>query len=384
VFPARTFPSLRGRGNDEFYLGKVFMKFIDEYRDGEKARPILEEIHRLADRPLKFMEVCGTHTVSIARYGLRSILPETIRLISGPGCPVCVTPTGDLDRAISLAGIPGAAVATFGDMVRVPGSDSTLALERAAGKDVRVVYSPLDALRLAEENPGIKVIFLGVGFETTAPTVAATILEAKSRGLKNFFVFSAHKTVPLALRGLLDLGEVQLDGFLLPGHVSAIIGSRPYKFLADEYRLACVIAGFEPVDILQAILMLVRQAKAGQSAVEIQYRRGVNATGNTKALEVMARVFEPADVEWRGLGPIPGTGLALREEFASFDAVRNFEIPVKASREAPGCRCGEVLRGIIRPAECPLFGRVCNPQNPVGPCMVSFEGSCAAAHKYGS
>ncbi len=360
------------------------MKFIDEYRDGEKARPILEEIHRLADRPLKFMEVCGTHTVSIARYGLRGILPETIQLISGPGCPVCVTSSGDLDRAVSLARIPGAAVATFGDMVRVPGSDSSLALERAAGRDVRVVYSPLDALRLAEENPGMKVIFLGVGFETTAPTVAATILEAKTRGVKNFFVFSAHKTVPLALRALLELGEVQLDGFLLPGHVSAIIGSRPYEFLSREYGMACAIAGFEPLDILQAILMLVRQVKTGKSSVEIQYKRGVNAAGNPKALEILAEVFEPADVEWRGLGPIPGTGLALRQEFAAMDAVRNFEISPATSRENPGCRCGEVLRGIIRPAQCPLFGRVCNPQNPVGPCMVSFEGSCAAAHKYGS
>ncbi len=360
------------------------MKFIDEYRDGEKARPILEEIHRLADRPLKFMEVCGTHTVSIARYGLCGILPETIQLISGPGCPVCVTSAGDLDRAVSLARIPGASVATFGDMVRVPGSDSSLALERASGRDVRVVYSPLDALRLAEENPGMKVIFLGVGFETTAPTVAATILEAKTRGVKNFFVFSAHKTVPLALRGLVELGEVQLDGFLLPGHVSAIIGSRPYEFLSREYGMACAIAGFEPLDILQAILMLVRQVKAGKSSVEIQYKRGVNAAGNPKALEILAEVFEPADVEWRGLGPIPGTGLALRQEFAAMDAVRNFEISPTTSRENPGCRCGEVLRGIIRPAQCPLFGGVCNPQNPVGPCMVSFEGSCAAAHKYGS
>ncbi len=360
------------------------MKFIDEYRDGEKTRPILEEIQRIADQPLKFMEVCGTHTVSIARYGLRSVLPPAIQLISGPGCPVCVTPTGDLDRAISLARIPGGTVATFGDMVRVPGSHSSLALERAAGKDVRVVYSPLDALRLAEENPEKKVIFLGVGFETTAPTVAATILEAKNRSVKNFFVFSAHKTVPLALRGLLDTGEIQLDGFLLPGHVSAIIGSRPYKFLAAEYGLACVVAGFEPLDILQAILMLVRQAKAREPRVEIQYRRGVNENGNPKALEIMDRVFGPADVEWRGLGPIPGTGLALREEFAALDAWRNFGVPVAPSREPPGCRCGEVLRGIIRPAQCPLFGRACNPQNPVGPCMVSFEGSCAAAYKYGA
>ncbi len=358
------------------------MKFIDEYRDGEKARPIIEEIHRLADQPLKLMEVCGTHTVSIARYGLRSILPETIQLISGPGCPVCVTSNSDLDKAISLARIPGAAVATFGDMVRVPGSESTLALERAGGRDVRVVYSPLDALQMAKEAPQTKIIFLGVGFETTAPAVAATILEAKKHGLKNFFVFSAHKTVPLALKALLELGEIKLDGFLLPGHVSAIIGSRPYEFLANQYSLACAIAGFEPLDILQAVLMLVRQVRGHEPSIEIQYKRGVNPRGNKTALEMMARVFEPVDVEWRGLGQIPGTGLALGREFKDLDAASIFDLPATVTKQARGCRCGEVLRGMIRPAECPLFGRVCNPQNPVGPCMVSFEGSCAAAYKY--
>lgn len=360
------------------------MKFIDEYRDKDKIRTVLEEIHRRADEPLTLMEVCGTHTVSIARYGLRKVLPETIRLISGPGCPVCVTSNGDIDRAISMARIPGAAVATFGDMIRVPGSASTLALERANGQDVRVVYSPLDALKIAEENPGIKIIFDGVGFETTAPTVAATALEARTRGLKNFFIFSAHKTVPLALKALLSLGEVKLDGFLLPGHVSAIIGSHPYEFLAEEFGMACVISGFEPLDILQSILMLVRQAKSRRPKVEIQYRRGVDPGGNPKALEVMARAFEPADVEWRGIGQIPGTGLVLRDEFAELDASRVFNLPVPPAKEARGCRCGEVLRGVIRPEECALFAGLCTPQTPVGPCMVSFEGSCAAAYKYGS
>ena len=360
------------------------MKFIDEYRDGEKARPIIEEIHRLADEPMRLMEVCGTHTVSIARYGLRKALPETIELISGPGCPVCVTSNGDLDRAISLARIPGAAVVTFGDMVRVPGSHSSLASERAAGGDVRVVYSPLDGLKVAEENPQLKVIFLGVGFETTAPTVAATALEARNRGLKNFFIFSAHKTVPKALKALLDLGEIKLNGFLLPGHVSAIIGSRPYEFLAGQYGLACVISGFEPLDILQSVLMLVRQTKGRRPRVEIQYRRGVKAEGNPKALEIMDQAFEPSDVEWRGLGLIAGTGLALRKELAELDASRAFDIHAPSARETNGCRCGDVLRGLIRPEGCPLFSKVCTPQNPVGPCMVSFEGSCAAAYKYGS
>ena len=360
------------------------MKFIDEYRDGEKTRPIIDEIHRLADRPVRLMEVCGTHTVSIARYGLRKALPETIELISGPGCPVCVTANVDLDKAISLARIPGAAVATFGDMVRVPGSDSSLAMERASGRDVRVVYSPLDGLKIAEEKPHLKVIFLGVGFETTAPTVAATALEARNRGLKNFFIFSAHKTVPKALKALLDLGEIKLDGFLLPGHVSVIIGSRPYEFLAEQYGLACVISGFEPLDILQSVLMLVRQAKSRRPRVEIQYKRGVKPEGNPRALEIMERAFEPSDVEWRGLGLIPGTGLTLREEFGDLDASRAFDIQVPSSREIKGCRCGDVLRGLIRPEECGLFARVCTHQNPVGPCMVSFEGSCAAAYKYGS
>ncbi len=359
------------------------MKFIDEYRDGDKARRIIAEINRLADRPLKIMEVCGTHTVSIARYGLRSLLPERIQLISGPGCPVCVTSNRDLDKAISLARIPGAIIATFGDMVRVPGSESTLALERAKGGDVRVVYSPLDALRIAEENPRREIIFLGVGFETTAPAVAATALEAKKRGLKNYFVFSAHKTVPLALRALLDLGEIQLDGFLLPGHVSAIIGCHPYEFLTEKYGLACVISGFEPLDILQSIYTLVQQLKAGTPRVEIQYRRGVKPEGNQRALEIMSRAFEPVDAEWRGLGWITGTGLAIGPEISDLDALRVFNPDVPPPREERGCRCGEVLRGVIRPPECPSFKKACTPQNPVGPCMVSSEGSCAAAFKYG-
>ncbi len=359
------------------------MKYIDEYRDKEKIQPVLEEIRRISREPVRLMEVCGTHTVSIARYGLRKLLPESIELISGPGCPVCVTSNRDLDRAIALAHLPNTTVATFGDMVRVPGSESSLALARANGGDVRVVYSPLDGLKMAEGEPSKKVVFLGVGFETTAPTVAVTALHAKSRGLKNFFIFSAHKTVPRALRALLDLGEIKLNGFLLPGHVSAVIGSRPYEFLAREYGLACAISGFEPLDIVQSILLLVRQIKDRRPRVEIQYRRGVNAEGNLKAREVMNDVFGPGDVEWRGLGMIPGTGLAFREEWADFDASRVFDLRVPPAQEPPGCRCGEVLRGVIRPRDCRLFSSVCSPRSPVGPCMVSSEGSCAAAFKYG-
>jgi hydrogenase expression/formation protein HypD len=358
------------------------MKYIDEFRDREKARQMIAEIHRLAKKPLRLMEVCGTHTVAIARFGLRRVLPESIQLISGPGCPVCVTGNSDLDKAISLAQIPGVIVATFGDMMRVPGSDSTLAVERARGGDVRVVYSPLDALQIAEENEQKKIIFLGVGFETTAPTVAATILEAQKRRFTNFYVFSAHKTVPLALKALVNMGEIRLDGFLLPGHVSTIIGSRPYEFLAREHRMACVISGFEPLDILQSLVLLVRQINEGSPRVEIQYRRGVSLEGNPKAKEVMATVFQPADVEWRGVGIIPGTGLALKKELARFDASVAFAIKVQPAKENPGCRCGDVLRGLIRPQECSLFAKVCTTENPVGPCMVSSEGSCAAAFKY--
>jgi hydrogenase expression/formation protein HypD len=360
------------------------MKYIDEFRDGEKAKPLIEEIRRTADRSLRIMEVCGTHTVSIARYGIRKVLPPSIELVSGPGCPVCVTANRDLDRAIALAQVPKAVILTFGDMVRVPGSFSSLAQERAAGKDVRVVYSPLDGLQMAEKDPDRPHIFLGVGFETTAPAVAATLLEARKRNGKNFFVFSAHKTVPHALRVLLNAGERKLDGFLLPGHVSAIIGSRPYEFLPRDFGLAGVISGFEPLDILQSILLLIRQVKNQRPRVEIQYRRGVSPQGNPHALEVMERVFQPADAEWRGLGRIPQSGLTLRPDFSSLDAGLNFDLSIPEPREALGCRCGEVLRGVLRPAECALFSKVCNPQNPAGPCMVSFEGSCAAAYKYGT
>ena len=359
------------------------MKYIDEFRDGEKAKPLIEEIRRTADQPLRIMEVCGTHTVSIARYGIRKVLPPGIELISGPGCPVCVTANRDLDRAIALAQIPQAVVLTFGDMVRVPGSFSSLDRERAAGKDVRVVYSPLDGLQMAERDPDRPYIFLGVGFETTAPAVAATLLEAGKRNVKNFYVFSAHKTVPRALRTLLNAGEMKLDGFLLPGHVSAIIGSHPYEFLPRDFGLASVISGFEPIDILQSILLLIRQMKNQRPRIEIQYRRGVLPQGNPHAVEVMDRVFQPVDAEWRGLGQIPQSGLALSSDFSSFDAGQKFDLSVPEPREAEGCRCGEVLRGILRPAECALFANVCSPQNPVGPCMVSFEGSCAAAYKYG-
>ncbi len=358
------------------------MKFIDEYRDPEKVRALVQEIGHEAKKPVRLMEVCGTHTVAIARFGLRKLLPENIELVSGPGCPVCVTSQGDLDRAIALAQLPHTIIATFGDMMRVPGSNSTLSAEKAAGRSVQVVYSPLDALQIAQRNPNNKVIFLGVGFETTAPLVAATLLEARQRGVKNFEVLSLHKTIPLALKALVNLGEIRLNGFLLPGHVSAIIGCQPYAFLAQEFGLACVISGFEPLDILYSVLLLLRQINKGRPEVEIQYRRGVRPEGNLSAQKIMQEVFSPADVNWRGLGTIPSTGLKLREEWAEFDAAQKNSIVLPEVMENRACRCGHVLRGLLKPAACPLFAQECTPQNPKGPCMVSSEGSCAAVYKY--
>ncbi len=358
------------------------MKFIDEFRNSAKARSLIAEIHRQVRKPVRLMEVCGTHTVAIARYGLRQVLPPEIELISGPGCPVCVTSQADIDRAVSLARLPGVIVTTFGDMVRVPGSDSTLAQERARGGDVRVIYSPLDAMKIAEESSGKRVVFLGVGFETTAPAVAATLLEACKRHVDNFAVFSAHKTIPGALKTLLQLGEHCIDGFLLPGHVSTIIGSGPYEFLPRAHGMACVISGFEPLDILQSILLLVRQIGEENPRVEIGYRRGVSPDGNARAQGVMRLAFEAADVEWRGLGMIPGSGLAIIPQLAAWDAARTFSFEIPPAREIAGCRCGEVLRGILRPKQCGLFAEACTPEHPLGPCMVSFEGSCAAVYKY--
>ncbi len=347
------------------------------------ARRLVELLQREAQGlRATFMEVCGTHTMAIARYGIRQLLPEGIRLVSGPGCPVCVTPNGYLDRAIALARLPEITVATFGDMLRVPGSESSLEREKAQGHDVRVVYSPRDAVAIALNEPDRQVVFLGVGFETTAPTVAAAILEAQRTGVRNFCVLCAHKTMPQAMRALVANGRVGLDGFICPGHVSAIIGAEPYRFLAAEFGKACVITGFEPVDILQGLLMLVRQVRSGKPAVEIQYSRVVRPEGNPKAQAILAEVFEPCDAEWRGLGWIPGSGLRIRDEYVDFDAARRFPLEIPPPKEPQGCRCGEVLQGLVEPDECPLFGGGCTPERPVGACMVSSEGRCAAYYRY--
>ncbi len=357
------------------------LKHSDAFHDPQIARHLVERITRASRRPIRFMEVCGTHTVSIFRSGIRSLLPETIALISGPGCPVCVTAQKEIDAFIALAREPETIVATFGDLIRVPGSGSSLQREKADGADVRIVYSTFDAVNLARENPDKRVVFLGVGFETTAPTVAAAILAAHQQKLDNFSVVSAHKTVPPALEALAD-GEINIDGFLLPGHVSVIIGLDAYRPFFETHRVPCVVAGFEPADLLQGIAMLVDQVESGQPALENAYPRAVSAAGNPKAMAVMNDVFEMADADWRGIGTIPDSGLAIREAYAAFDAVKVFNIQLKPTPEPKGCACGEVLTGLKIPPQCPLYKTVCNPMAPVGPCMVSSEGTCAAYFRY--
>lgn len=356
---------------------------LTAFRDPELARGLIEAIHA-ADpgRPVKIMEVCGTHTVSIAKNGLRGVMPEWLTLLSGPGCPVCVTANRDIDSAVAIAQLPDVIVTTFGDMMKVPGSHSSLAREKAAGRDVRIVYSPLDAIALAEREPGKQVVFVAVGFETTVPLIAATILRARDAGLTNFSVFSSHKTVPDALGALVNDPDVQVDAFLLPGHVSTIIGSEPYRFLAEKYGVPGVITGFEPIDMLQGIWMLVEQLKSGRAEIEIAYRRGVEPRGNERAMEMVDQVFEPIDSDWRGIGVIPGTGLGIRDEFSAFDAEKRFDFELPEPKEIKGCQCGDVLRGILLPFECKLFSKGCTPEHPIGPCMVSSEGSCAAYYRY--
>jgi len=359
---------------------------FDEFRNRDLVRGLADGIRRLTQgrtEPMTFMEVCGTHTMAIYQYGIRSLLPPQVRLISGPGCPVCVTPVGYVDRAVACSRLPETVGATFGDMVRVPGSSSSLLEERAKGAEIRIVYSPLDALALAEKNPSKRVIFLGVGFETTAPAVAATIITAPSRGVGNFSVLSAHKTIPVPMRILSSDPDLGIHGFLCPAHVSAVIGCDAYRFLAEERRVPCVVTGFEPADILQGVAMLARQVTEGRSTVENEYGRFVTRTGNSKAQELLSRVFIPADTAWRGLGVLPRSGLEIAEEFREFDAEKAVPVRVEEPREPAGCRCGEVLTGKIAPADCPLFASACTPEQPVGACMVSSEGSCAAAYKYG-
>ncbi len=361
------------------------MPLTDSFADSALALALVERIKRRADtgRPVRLMEFCGSHTAAILRYGIRQLLPPGVELLSGPGCPVCVTDQSDVDRAIALCHIPGLIMASFGDMLKVPGSQGSLAEARASGADVRVVYSTLDALQIARDNPARRVVFLGVGFETTAPTIAASVARAEAEGIKNYAVLSLAKTCPPVMKALLDGGEVKLSGIICPGHVSAVIGATPYEFIPRDYGIACVVAGFEPVDILQAVDMLLKQIGEGKPAVEIAYTRGVPPQGNPVAQKLMADVFEPAAVSWRGVGEVAASGLKLRERYAAFDAERLYDIKIPAPREARGCICGEVLRGVKTPPDCALFGKACTPERPVGPCMVSGEGACAAYFNYG-
>lgn len=359
------------------------MRYIDEFRDPVLARRLINRIIQQATRPIRLMEFCGGHTHAIFRFGLRQMLSPYVELRAGPGCPVCVTSAGDLDRAMALAEIPDVIIATFGDLVRVPGSRGDLQQARARGADVRVVYSPSDALDIACYNADRPVVFLGIGFETTAPAVAATILEAEKRGISNFMVFSLHKLTPPATRAILEAGEVALDGIIGPGHVSAIIGSDAWQFLPREYGISCAIAGFEPLDLLHAIAILVQCAADAKPAVANAYTRGVRPQGNPTALSLIEQVFRVGQAEWRGFGEIPQSGLELRGEFAHRDAAKVFSLSTPPAHEPKGCRCGEVLRGVIEPPACPLFRKACSPHSPVGPCMVSAEGACAAYFQYG-
>lgn len=362
------------------------MKHQNEYRDPVLARVQLDAIRQSItgyDGSMTFMEVCGTHTMAIYQHGIRSLLPEQVRLISGPGCPVCVTPVGFVDQAVALSRRPGTMIATFGDMVRVPGSSSSLLREQAKGASIRIVYSPLDAVALAEKNPNLDIVFLGIGFETTTPTIAGAILTASRKGLDNFYVLCSHKTMPGPMAALAGDPELQVDGYLCPAHVSAIIGANAYQPLVDAYQVPCVVTGFEPLDILQGVLMLARQVVACEARVETQYRRVVKPEGNLKAQQLLKLVFAPGDARWRGIGDIPDSGLQLRTEFSRFDAASQLPVDVEASVEHQGCLCGEILKGKVRPTDCPLFRTICTPEDPVGACMVSSEGTCAAEYKYG-
>ena len=366
------------------------MKHVDEYRDGKLARDLSRRIaaEARADRCYRFMEFCGGHTHAISRYGVEDLLPANIRMIHGPGCPVCVLPMGRIDDAISLAKRPEVTLCTYGDLMRVPGSNgSSLLKTKAAGADIRMVYSTLDAIAIASNEPERQVVFFAIGFETTTPPTAMAIRLAQKKQLTNFTIFCNHVLTPSAIQKILEASDpdaVEVDGFIGPAHVSTIIGTTPYQRFATEFHKPVVVAGFEPLDVVQAILMLVRQVNDSRAEIENQYIRAVSAEGNCKALGEIADIFELREsFEWRGLGEIPGSALRLREPYAQFDAERRFTIVTRAARDNPACECGAILRGVKRPRDCKLFGAACTPETPMGACMVSSEGSCAAYWAYG-
>ena len=358
------------------------IKHLEEYRDPDIARKLVERVKTASRKKIRLMEVCGTHTLSIFKNGIRGLLPNTISLLSGPGCPVCVTSQNEIDSFIALSRFDDVIITTFGDLIKVPGVDSSLEKERADGRDIRVVYSTFDALEIAQNNPLKNVVFLGVGFETTAPTIAASILTALEMKLDNYFVCCAHKLLPPALAFLMETQATKIDGFILPGHVSVIIGINAYLPFFEHYQIPCVIAGFEPVDILQAVSMLVDQIESNNPKIENGYERAVTFDGNPKAQKIMKDVFETVDADWRGVGTIPESGLKIRKQFESYDASSVFRIEVTESTEPEGCACGEIITGLKIPTDCPLYKTRCTPINPVGPCMVSSEGTCAAFYRY--
>lgn len=359
------------------------MKYVDEYRDRALVEKLANEIKKISRKKIRIMEVCGGHTMAIQKFGIPSLLPKTVELLSGPGCPVCVTSRKYIDQAVAYARLKGVIIATYGDLIRVPGSSSSLDQEKAMGADVRIVYSSLDALNLAVQNPSKRVIFLGIGFETTTPASAVVIIEAEKKRIDNFFLFSTHKLMPPAMSALIDEG-VKIDGYIGPGHVTAVSGTDMYKELVEKYNLSIVISGFEPVDLLQSIYMLVKQVESGKKGIEIQYKRAVFPQGNEKAKQLVNEVFKTRNDWWRGLGVLQGSGLMLNENYKKFDA--ELQIPVICEKliEPKGCHCGEVLKGVCLPTDCKLFGKVCTPQNPVGACMVSNEGACHAYYRYGN
>jgi len=366
------------------------MKYADEFRDPALARALFARIESLAaetgatkERPLNFMEVCGGHTHSIFRYGLEQLLPDCIDLIHGPGCPVCVLPMGIVDDCVAIARTPGVIFTTYGDAMRVPGSGGSLLAAKSEGADVRMVYSPLDALELARRNPEREVVFFGLGFETTMPSSALTVLEAEAEGIENFSLFCNHITIIPTIKAILDSPDMRIDGFIGPGHVSMVIGQAPYRFIAERYKRPLVVAGFEPLDILQTIVMLLEQILEGRAEIENQYSRVVPEGGNAQALGAISKVFELREFfEWRGLGSLDHSGVRMRPDYARFDAEVKFATRNRRIADPKSCQCGEVLKGVIKPWECKLFGEVCNPENPVGALMVSSEGSCSAYYQY--
>ncbi len=367
------------------------MKFADEFRDPELAGSLVREITRLADglaagaaRPLQVMEVCGGHTHTIFRYGLKDLLPQSIEFVHGPGCPVCVLPMGRVDDCVAIAEHPQVIMTTFGDAMRVPGSRKSLLQAKADGADVRTVYSPLDALKLAQKHPDKDVVFFGLGFETTMPSTAMTVLQAEALGVRNFSLFCNHITIIPTVKAILDSPDLQIDGFLGPGHVSMVIGTRPYDFIAEQYQRPLVVAGFEPLDILQSLWMVLKQIDEGRCEVENEFSRAVTRDGNAKAQNLVSEMFELRRAfEWRGLGDVPYSALAIRAEYAAWDAEKKFALQTKKVADNKACECGAILRGVKHPRDCKLFGTVCTPENPVGSCMVSSEGACAAHYSYG-